>query len=247
MVSRASSPSTTWGKHPSEREKSRKYLCLFLRPDHVTDHRVHSTPFWFFLHSLRHFVLTTALLDRIKESQPSRIVVMSTSLHENASGINYDTIYKTGDTSQPHHQSAWDRFYRSKLANIMFAKALARRLGTESGVYVNCANPGYVSTESTRPVNGGGMLDGLKDWAHSLVTYPVERGALTPLYLATSSEVEEMKITGRYFGPVANELEPCKFGVFLLYSRLLTSSFFSIFHPMLTRPFFSVESKLRKR
>ncbi|KAG0283098.1 hypothetical protein BGZ96_012532 [Linnemannia gamsii] len=165
----------------------------------------------FAVNHMGHFVLTTALLDRIKESQPSRIVVMSTSLHENASGINYDTIYKTGDTSQPHHQSAWDRFYRSKLANIMFAKALARRLGTESGVYVNCANPGYVSTESTQPVNGGGMLDGLKDWAHSLVTYPVERGALTPLYLATSREVEEMKITGRYFGPVANELEPSNY------------------------------------
>lgn len=168
-----------------------------------------------------------ALLDRIKESQPSRIVIMITSLHENSPGINYDTIYKIGDTPQPHHQSAWDRFYRSKLANIMFAKALTRRLDSESGVFVNCAKPGYVSTEATRPVNSGGVLDGLKEWAHNMVAYLVERGSLTPLYLATSPEVENKKITGRYFGPIANELEPCKF------APLPTPCLF-FFYPMLT-------------
>lgn len=75
-------------------------------------------------------------------------------------------------------------------------------------MFVNCANPGYVSTEATRPVNGGGELGGLKEWAHLMVSYPVERGSLTLLYLATSPEVENKKITGRYFRPVAKKPEP---------------------------------------
>ncbi|KAF9132458.1 hypothetical protein BGW39_000095 [Mortierella sp. 14UC] len=150
-----------------------------------------------------HFVFTLALLDRIKESQPSRIVIMSTSLHENALGINYDTIFKVGDTEQPHHQNSWGRFYCSEFANIMFAKALARRLRTsDPRVFVNIANPGYVSTEATRSIKGDSVLDGLKEWAH---------GVLTSLYLATSSEVENKRGSGRYFGPIANELEPSKY------------------------------------
>ncbi|KAF9148834.1 hypothetical protein BG015_009411 [Linnemannia schmuckeri] len=88
----------------------------------------------FAVNHMGHFVLTMALLDRIRDSRPSRIVIMTTSLHENTPGINYDTIFKSGDSSQSYHQCAWDRFYRSKLANIMFAKALARRLGNESRV-----------------------------------------------------------------------------------------------------------------
>ncbi|KAF8943881.1 hypothetical protein BGZ47_004926 [Haplosporangium gracile] len=80
--------------------------------------------------------------------------------------------------------------------------------GNESRVFVNYSNPGYVTTKGTRSINGGDVLGGLKEWTHGLVTYPVERGALTPLYLTSSPEVENKKITGQYFRPIANELEP---------------------------------------
>ncbi|KAG9066660.1 hypothetical protein KI688_012568 [Linnemannia hyalina] len=117
---------------------------------------------------------------------------------------------QTGDTPQSHHQSAWDRFYRSKLSNIMFAKAFTRRLGNESRMFVNCANSVYDSTEGTRPVNGGGVLDGLKEWLIERSPFR-PRESLTPLYLAISPEVENKMITGRHFGPISTELGPSNY------------------------------------
>lgn len=172
-------------------------------------------------------MFTLALLDKIKESQPSRVVVMSSLFHEKAAGINYDTILKTGDTPQPYHQSVYDRYARSKLANVLFARALARRVIDEPQLYVNACQPGYVSTRATQPVprqegtTFSRFLDGLEEWFHSLVAWPVERAVLTQLYLATSPEVENRGIRGRYFGPIANEIEPCKCLHYPLFCRLV--------------------------
>ncbi|KAF9132461.1 hypothetical protein BGW39_000098 [Mortierella sp. 14UC] len=175
----------------------------------------------FGVNHMGHFVFTLALLDRIKGSQPSRIVIMSSLFHEKAAGINYDTIFKAGDSEQPHHQNVWDRYARSKLANVLFARALARRLINEPRLYINSCHPGYCSTRATQPIprekskelqtEGWSLnksLDGLDDWFHKLVAWPVERGVLTQLYLATSPEIESRGIRGRYFGPIANEIEP---------------------------------------
>lgn len=211
MVSKASLLSTTWGKHQNE-----KKLPHFLYPSHVTNRSVPPLHIIHFFLSLSHFVVTLALLDRIKESQPSRIVIMSSLFHEKATGINYDTIFKTGDTPQPHHQPVYDRYARSKLANVLFARALARHVINEPHLYVNACHPGYVSTRATQPTPRqeeaifSRCLDGLEEWFHSLVAWPVERGVLTQLYLATSPEIESREIRGRYFGPIANEIEPCK-------------------------------------
>ncbi|KAF9906125.1 hypothetical protein EC991_000921 [Linnemannia zychae] len=157
----------------------------------------------------------------IKESQPSRIVVMSSLFHEKASGINYDTIFKAGDTEQAQHQNVWDRYARSKLANVLFARALARRVKDQPRLYINACHPGYCSTRATQPIprqkneelstEGWSLnkfLDGLENWFHKMVAWPVERGVLTQLYLATSPEIEKKDIRGRYFGPIANEIEP---------------------------------------
>ncbi|KAG0283100.1 hypothetical protein BGZ96_012534 [Linnemannia gamsii] len=168
----------------------------------------------FAVNHMGHFVFTLALLDRIKESQPSRIIIMSSLFHEKATGINYDTIFKTGDIPQPHHQPVYDRYARSKLANVLFARALTRRVINEPHLYVNACHPGYVSTRATQPTPRqeatifSRCLDGLEESFHSLVAWPVERGVLTQLYLATSPEIESREIRGRYFGPIANEIEP---------------------------------------
>ncbi|KAF9132460.1 hypothetical protein BGW39_000097 [Mortierella sp. 14UC] len=173
------------------------------------------------------FVFTMALLDRIKESQPSRIVIMSSYFHEKAAGINYDTIFKTGDVEKPHHHNAWDRYARSKLANAMFAIALARRVKDQPRLFVNYCHPGYVSTEGTQPPARDGSdqkegwlstrvskaVDGWKAWSHKQITIPVEKGVLTQLYLATSPEIENKGISGRYFWPVALELQPTSYAL----------------------------------
>ncbi|KAG0063172.1 hypothetical protein BGZ89_010087 [Linnemannia elongata] len=166
------------------------------------------------------FVFTLALLDRIKESQPSRIVILSSYFHEKAAGINYDTIYKAGEIEQPHHHSAWNRYARSKLANAMFAIALARRVEKEPRLFVNYCHPGYVSTEGTQPASRKegdetgwfkNVKEGWSAWFHKKITIPVEKGVLTQLYLATSPEIENKEIKGKYFWPVALELEPSSY------------------------------------
>jgi NAD(P)-dependent dehydrogenase (short-subunit alcohol dehydrogenase family) len=81
-------------------------------------------------------------------------------------------------------------YSRSKLANVMFTFALARRLeGT--GVTANCLHPGVVATNLLPR-----RLRLIKPLLSRVIFNP-ERGAQTTLYLALSSEVTGMN--GRYF------------------------------------------------
>ena len=70
-----------------------------------------------------HFLLTNLLLDLIKKSAPSRIVNLSSLGHNLAgSGIDFDDI---------HFKKSYEptvAYARSKLANILFTKELAKRL-----------------------------------------------------------------------------------------------------------------------
>ncbi|KAF9132463.1 hypothetical protein BGW39_000100 [Mortierella sp. 14UC] len=161
----------------------------------------------FAVNHMGHFVFTMGLLDRIKESQPSRIVIISSLAHEmtpkTMNGIDFDTI---NDSTKA---DGWDRYARSKLANVLFGKALARRLANDK-VWVNIVHPGSVNTNLSRSVRDsmGKALGSLYDFLSSKLAMTPEVGALTQLYLATSPEVEEKDIRGRYFVPIANEIEP---------------------------------------
>ncbi|KAG0045190.1 hypothetical protein BGZ83_009576 [Gryganskiella cystojenkinii] len=159
----------------------------------------------FAVNHMGHFVFTLALLDRIKESQPSRIVILSSLAHEQGvpEGIDFETL------NDPTRYKDMSRYGRSKLANMLFGKALARRLQNEQ-VYVNIVHPGFVSTEMTHKENGvfKGISKVFFDLAVRYVALPVEQGALTQIYLATSPEIENKDIRGRYFIPVANEIQP---------------------------------------
>ena len=86
---------------------------------------------------LGHFLLTNLLLDLLKASIPSRIVVVSSILHRigriNKRDFNCEKSY-----------SKWFAYGQSKLANILFAHELAHRLeGT--GVTINSLHPGLLS------------------------------------------------------------------------------------------------------
>jgi NAD(P)-dependent dehydrogenase (short-subunit alcohol dehydrogenase family) len=84
---------------------------------------------------LGHFLLTNLMLDALKAAAPSRVVVVSSSGHKLVSGINRDDLMS--ETSY----SKIKAYGQSKLANILFAAELARRMqGT--GVTVNSCHPG---------------------------------------------------------------------------------------------------------
>lgn len=116
-------------------------------------------------------------------------------------GIDFDTL---NDSSK---SDTVTRYGRSKLANVLFAKALARRLVQEE-VYVNVVHPGYVLTELNRDEPFSASVTLAVKLAFRLMGMPPRQGALTQLYLATSPEVINKDIRGRYFIPIANEILP---------------------------------------
>jgi NAD(P)-dependent dehydrogenase (short-subunit alcohol dehydrogenase family) len=145
----------------------------------------------FGINHVGHFLLTDLLLDRLKASAPARVVVVASMAHRGARrGLDFD------DLQAEHRRYRWmDAYSKSKLANIYFARELARRLdGT--GVTVNVLHPGFVRSEFGR----GGDLGALYGFGIRLgapFAISSERGARTTVYLASSPEVAD--VTGAYF------------------------------------------------
>lgn len=141
----------------------------------------------FGVNHLGHFLLTLLLLDRLKHSQPSRIINVSSSAHRMGDGkIKFD------DINHEKSYSSWGAYFDSKLANVLFTRELSKRLeGTH--VTVNALHPGAVTTELQR---------------HSVLSsalfYPVrwymfktaEQGAQTTIHCAVSEEMEG--VSGKY-------------------------------------------------
>lgn len=145
----------------------------------------------FGVNHLGHFLLTDLLLERLRASAPSRVVVVSSHAHKGARrGLDFDDL-------ESERKYKWMNAYnKSKLANIYFTRELARRLdGT--GVTVNALHPGFVRSEFGR----GGDLGGVYGWGIKYLASPFaispEKGARTTIYLASSPEVEG--VSGGYF------------------------------------------------
>ncbi|KAM4867320.1 retinol dehydrogenase 14 [Thomomys bottae] len=149
----------------------------------------------FGVNHLGHFLLTHLLLGLLKSSAPSRIVVVSSKLYKYGD-INFEDL----NSEQSYNKSFC--YSRSKLANILFTRELARRLeGTN--VTVNVLHPGIVRTNLGRHIHVPLLarpLFNLVSWA--FFKSPLE-GAQTSIYLASSPEVEG--VSGRYFGDCKEE------------------------------------------
>jgi len=151
---------------------------------HVTADGLEHT---FALNHLASFLLTSLLLDRLTASAPARIVTVSSGAHAQGR-LDFD------DLQGERNYSGQQAYSQSKLANVMFTYQLARRLAG-TGVTATAAHPGVVAT-------GFGTED---QAAHLGIMIRVARpfmktpaqGALTPVYLASSPEVEG--VTGQYF------------------------------------------------
>lgn len=104
----------------------------------------------FGVNHLGHFLLTNLLLDRIKESAPSRIITVSSLAHVPGYLDFNDMMWRKRYQSQL-------AYCRSKLANIMFSRELAKRV-EGSGVTVCSLHPGTVYTELTRYYFSGYLL-----------------------------------------------------------------------------------------
>ena len=140
----------------------------------------------FALNHMAYFVLTEALRGKLVASAPARIVSTSSTAHERASLDFNDLQSATGYTG-------FKAYGRSKLANILFTRELARRLAG-TGVTANCLHPGVVATRFGS--SSGGMVGLVIPFLRPLFI-SAEQGADTIVYLASSPEVAST--TGAYF------------------------------------------------
>jgi NAD(P)-dependent dehydrogenase (short-subunit alcohol dehydrogenase family) len=141
----------------------------------------------FALNHLSYFVLTHGLRERLLASAPARIVNTSSDAHR---GNRLDF----GDLQSARRFKGFPAYGRTKLANILFTRELARRL-TGTGVTTNAFHPGFVATRFGDE-SGGFLSYGIR-FAKKLFALSPEQGAETLIYLASSPEVEG--VTGRYF------------------------------------------------
>jgi len=139
-----------------------------------------------FVNHLAYFLLTGLLLEVVRASAPSRIINIASTAHSRGI-IDFD------DLQMKTHYRGYQAYANTKLMNILFTCELARRLeGT--GVTVNCVHPGVIRT---------GLMRGVSPALHLLwqslgkFFKQADEGAETPVYLATSPEVES--VTGKYF------------------------------------------------
>ncbi|MFC7059410.1 oxidoreductase [Halovenus salina] len=149
----------------------------------------------FGVNHLGHFALTGLLLDVLCETDgESRVVTQSSGLHENGE-MAFDDLHSEASYDK------WDAYAQSKLANLLFAYELDRRLrAVDASVTSVGCHPGYADTDLQRrgPEMAGSRLRlvGMKI-ANTLVAQPAGQGTLPMLYAATADEVAG----GEYVGP----------------------------------------------
>ena len=132
----------------------------------------------FAVNHLAPFLLTNLLLPKLKHSSPARIVVVASTAHRGAR-LDFD------DLMNAKVSGLLPAYSRSKLANILFMRALARRLeGT--GVTVNALHPGLVQSHIFQDSRLLRVVLGLVGRFFMLTP---AQGARTSVYLATSPEV----------------------------------------------------------
>lgn len=140
----------------------------------------------FALNHMNYFILTLLLLEALKKSPAARIVNVSSNSHR-GQRLDFD------DLQLKKSYNVMKAYGRSKFANVLFTYELARRL-VNFPITVNALHPGRVAT---RIWNKGGILNPLISVVMRSMAIPVEEGAKTVIYLASSPEVEG--ISGKYF------------------------------------------------
>ena len=132
------------------------------------------------------FLLTDLLFEHLFIGGPGRVVVVSSAAHRFGQ-INF------ADPELHSSYGMMKAYCQSKLANVMFTFALARRL-SGSSITTNCLHPGTVRTGLGNRAKG--FLVALGHLISPILLSP-QQGAQSSVYLATSPEVEG--VSGQYF------------------------------------------------
>lgn len=161
--------------------------AVYTRRRSLTPDRVETQ--WAVNH-LAPFLLTHLLLDSL--GSPARVVNLSSNAHRGAK-LRWD------DLQMERRYSGVGMYARTKLANLLFTRELARR-AADAGVTANAMHPGVVATDLL--LNGFPPLKLVRRFLRT-----PEQGAKTAVWLASSPGVEG--VTGKYFAD-EKEIEPSR-------------------------------------
>jgi len=147
----------------------------------------------FGVNHLGHFALTMALLGKLSESGPARVVCVSSDSHYQAKNIDFTALRR-----RTRGITGLQAYAVSKLCNVLFAQELARRTA-DQGITTYAVHPGMVASDIWRriPQPARALIE-----RRMLTT---EQGAATTLYCATSPDVA--KDSGRFYDK-CQEREP---------------------------------------
>jgi len=140
----------------------------------------------FALNHLAPFLLTHLLAEPLLRSDAARVVATASEASRAARLRLDDPMLERG-------YSGWAAYGQSKLANLAFTVALARRLEPTT-VRANAFHPGFVDSGFG---SGSKLMNRLLRLAARLFARSPEKGAETGLYLATSPEVAQ--VSGAYY------------------------------------------------
>ena len=143
---------------------------------------------------LGHFALTGLLLPLLLRTPGSRVVTQSSGMHR-IGRIRFDDLH--GST----RYGRWSAYGQSKLANLLFAYELQRRLARHGAEAISVAcHPGYAATElqfAGARMEGSPLMERIFALGNRLLAQDAASGALPMLYAATAPDVRG----GEYFGP----------------------------------------------
>lgn len=152
-----------------------------------------------------HLILTLLpnLVQTARTNNEARIVLQSSDLHRmSPSSVKFASLDEINTDIGPAYL-----YNRSKLAQILFVRALVRRLesgtlGDETGssIYANAVHPGAVSTEQQKQAEEayGVAATVAVAAARPFMKDPITEGPLPALFAATSPDVVKENITGQY-------------------------------------------------
>ncbi len=139
----------------------------------------------FGVNHLGHFLWTNLLLDRIKESGDARIINVASMAHYKAKVIDWNALTKPSKS-----KTGLPEYEVSKLANVLHAKALAKRLeGT--GITTYSLHPGVVASDVWRSVPAPIR------WVIKKFMISAEDGAATTLHCVSHANIAGE--TGLYY------------------------------------------------
>jgi NAD(P)-dependent dehydrogenase (short-subunit alcohol dehydrogenase family) len=135
------------------------------------------------------FAFTGLLMDRLLAAPAARIVTVSSNLHRRGV-INFN------DLASALHYDRTAAYGRSKLANLLFAYELQRRLTAAGAAAMSlAAHPGYARTALTK--NLPPLMQAGSRLVEPVIAQSAAMGALPVLRAATDPEA----IGGSYYGP----------------------------------------------